>query len=236
MIRQEYGDELYAAVNHNTGDEQDPSSASPTTLADNTDPDPDDHHDGLEATGEAASSSFPAAGHREGGGYQNAHEEFDLYNTDHMDQHGGAPPIAPSSVVSNEAPVNSSIGTISLPTPGTTPEDRQQLEKKHDENNTGHSHASTGDIGGRETQAAVQEGASDATFQGRLDDQGENTTATPSSEAEAAATEKGYHDDEVDDGVVSRQEGQQQQLPQREEESDDLYDIDDHGLSSSDDD
>ena len=135
LIRQEYGDELYAANSHNTSEEQDPPSAFPTTLAENTDH--GDHH-GLEATGATAQYPFAAA-----------------------------------------------------------------------ENENG--------------------------VEGDLDSHGENNTVKPSSAAEAAATEEECDaDDEIDEGIVGQQEEQQQQL-QRGEESDELYDIDDLGLSSSDD-
>lgn len=98
-----------------------------------------------------------------------------------------------------------------------------------------HSDGSFGNIGGGERRAEVQEGASGDAVEGDLDSHGENNTVKPSSAAEAAATEEECDaDDEIDEGIVGQQEEQQQQL-QRGEESDELYDIDDHGLSSSDD-
>lgn len=121
LIPQEYGDELYAANSHNTSEEQDPPSAFPTTLAENTDH--GDHH-GLEATGATAQYPFAAAENENGGGYQYTQEELDRYNAKHgaqynaeqAGQHGGAPAIAPSSVCADEN--NSSSGAIPLPEPG----------------------------------------------------------------------------------------------------------------------
>lgn len=233
LIPQEHGDELYTAISHSTSDEEDPSSACPTALADNTDH--GDHHDGLESTGTTVRDPFAAAEREDDGGYPYAQEEMDQYNAGLGGQHGGAPPLAPSSVCADDASASSSTIATPLPNPGTTPEDPHQLEQ-HDENYIGHSDATFGDIGGGERQAEVQEGVGGGTNRGELDGHGENNTVTPSSAAEAAATEEGCDaDDEVDGGTVGRQEEQQQQL-QRGEESDDLYDIDDHGLSSSDDD
>lgn len=234
MIRQEYADELYSAISHNTGDDQDPSSALPTTLADNTDH--GDHHDGVDATGESARHPFAAAEHKEGGDYQYTQEEWDQYNAEHGGQHD-APSIAPPSFA-DEAPANSSTGTIhshqaspqTLPTLGTTPGDRQQLEQ-YDEHNIGHSDASLNGIDGGEGHGTVQEGASDDAVPSKLDGEKMPPSAVA---ADVAATKEGYHADDIDD--IERQKQQQQQLKREGEESDDLYDIDDHGLSSSDDD
>lgn len=241
LVRQEYGDEQHSSISHNTGDEQDSSSAFPITSADNTDY--SDHHDRLGATGESACYPITSAEHK-GGGHQYTQGEWDHHNAEHGAQHSGALTTAPSSVFSDEGPAYSSAGTTHshqastqpLPSPGTTPEDEHQPEQQ-DENSIGRSDSSFGDIGGGERQAAMQEGVSDDSIQGELDAYGENTSVTPSSAAEVAATEEGCGaDGKIDDGVVGRQEKQQQQRQREGQELDDLYDIDDHGLSSSDDD
>lgn len=243
FIRQEeYGDEVYSAIGHNIGDEQDPSSGFLTTLAENTD---HGHHNGeLDATEEPARRAFPATAHQEEGGYQITQEEWDQHNTGHGGRYAGDQPVVSSSVSSAEDPAGSSTYTTHshpdspqpLPAPGTTPEDQHPLEQ-HEENNIGQSDTSLSGIGGGERQPAAQEGASGDTIQGKLGVHGENVAPTHSSEAEAAATEERCDAsiDEVDGGDIGRPH--QQQQPQRDQdESDDLYDIDDHGLSSSDDD
>ena len=75
-----------------------------------------------------------------------------------------------------------------------------------------------------------QDGTSGDAVQGELDGHAENNSVAPPSAAEAAATEEGSAAaDQPDSSDVGRQE-------EHQDSDGDLYDIDDQGLSSSDDD
>lgn len=224
MVWQEDGDELVSSIGQDAGDKHEPPSTFPVASAGNDESDAiwKLAHDPLAVT------------ENEVDGYHYAQEEWDQYNAEHGGQRGVAPPSAPTYGSADDASATSSTGAIdghqaspeTVRTPGITPEDGHETENDD---------ASLGDIGGGEEHEVRRESASDDAVQREPDVHGEKETAIPSSAADVAATNAGDDADDVD--VIGRRKRQQQQQSQqeREEESDDLYDIDDHGLSSSDD-
>lgn len=222
--QQENVDELYSSINHNTGDDQGPSSAYAVALANST----DHSRDELGVAGEPAHYASEATQHgEEGDGYHYHRDEWEQNNAEHGWHRDGAPPMASSPLSEHET----------LAAEGNRPE-------KHNESLPDCDHPSQYETGGGEGQVVVQRAdgvgsgaqaggdASNDTAQGELGGLAGKEIASPSSAAEVAATGTPIGG-ELDSDVVGRQK--EEQLGNAED-SDNLYDIDDHGLSSSDDD
>lgn len=184
--------------------------------------------DGSAADEPLAAASETSSAHLAGDGYHYTQDNWDQYNAEHGWHHDGDPQIAPSPHAAHEA-LTAADG------------DRPQ---EQDETLIEHGYTPSYDTVGGEGQIAVQPAdgevsgapaggdAIDDAVPSGLGGSTEQELASPSLAAEvpAAGTQQGGG---VEDGVGR---GQKQEQPGNGEDSDNLYDIDDHGLFSSEDD